>query len=426
MATITNTYYINESNKANENPYGDWVNPENIYDGDINTYGYTSYFYYSHMIMAGGTNSPTTGGEIYTVRARVLCGSNIDAPAWSEYVSLDTPTTGWTWEKISHLFAMSFPNYPFMALLLRTVIFDEDHTGQQLCMNIDAINISPAATQIKLYKIEIEVTSEEVIAEFPYAQLYPIMGLTVRGRFGHLWIHKLYKERYWNNHPDYPQNPDRYKMAGSQGRVITKYYYPENPRTARQQGNRSTFSDGLYNWSQFDKNTKNYYDELKRPIYAYGIHRYISLYMLANPNMIIYWNSLEKSATDPARLPDYMASEYFGGVSRVLASATYPASSPYGALRYRSDLKKFVGFKQDSGWGEIGGGGGVGGGDVTGPATNNADYIPQWNGTDSKTLKNGLPVNATPTANNIPVLDGSALMPAAAIPNQTLITQVFS
>jgi hypothetical protein len=33
---------------------------------------------------------------------------------------------------------------------------------------------------------------------------------------------------------------------------------------------------------------------------------------------------------------------------------------------------------------------GVGTGDVLGPATNTADYIPQWNGTDSKTLKNGL------------------------------------
>ena len=29
------------------------------------------------------------------------------------------------------------------------------------------------------------------------------------------------------------------------------------------------------------------------------------------------------------------------------------------------------------------------GGDVTGPATNNDEYIPQWNGADSKTLKNG-------------------------------------
>ena len=38
------------------------------------------------------------------------------------------------------------------------------------------------------------------------------------------------------------------------------------------------------------------------------------------------------------------------------------------------------------------GSGGVG--DVLGPATNTADYLPQWNGTDSKTLKNGVAIPA--------------------------------
>jgi ribosomal protein L12E/L44/L45/RPP1/RPP2 len=32
----------------------------------------------------------------------------------------------------------------------------------------------------------------------------------------------------------------------------------------------------------------------------------------------------------------------------------------------------------------------AGGGDVSGPASNTADYVPQWNGADSKLLKNGL------------------------------------
>lgn len=36
-----------------------------------------------------------------------------------------------------------------------------------------------------------------------------------------------------------------------------------------------------------------------------------------------------------------------------------------------------------------------GGGDVAGPATNHADYIPQWNGTNSKTLKDGFPLVTT-------------------------------
>ena len=37
---------------------------------------------------------------------------------------------------------------------------------------------------------------------------------------------------------------------------------------------------------------------------------------------------------------------------------------------------------------------GIGSGDVMGPATNTADYIPQWNGANSKTLKDGLAVPA--------------------------------
>ena len=45
--------------------------------------------------------------------------------------------------------------------------------------------------------------------------------------------------------------------------------------------------------------------------------------------------------------------------------------------------------------------GGSGTGDVIGPATNNADYIPQWNGANSKTLKDGIAVATTATASTI-------------------------
>jgi hypothetical protein len=34
-----------------------------------------------------------------------------------------------------------------------------------------------------------------------------------------------------------------------------------------------------------------------------------------------------------------------------------------------------------------------GGGDVLGPASNTADYIPQWDGANSKTLKNGISIS---------------------------------
>lgn len=49
-------------------------------------------------------------------------------------------------------------------------------------------------------------------------------------------------------------------------------------------------------------------------------------------------------------------------------------------------------LKDDGTWATPPGGGGTG--DVVGPATNTDAYIPQWNGADSKTLKNGLAVPA--------------------------------
>lgn len=39
-------------------------------------------------------------------------------------------------------------------------------------------------------------------------------------------------------------------------------------------------------------------------------------------------------------------------------------------------------------------------GGVAGPATNNADYIPQWNGADSKTLKDGIPTSTFATSSH--------------------------
>lgn len=57
--------------------------------------------------------------------------------------------------------------------------------------------------------------------------------------------------------------------------------------------------------------------------------------------------------------------------------------------------------------------GGSGTGDVIGPATNTADYVPQWDGTNSKTLKNGLAVAATATASTIAQRNASGEVIAA-------------
>jgi len=63
-------------------------------------------------------------------------------------------------------------------------------------------------------------------------------------------------------------------------------------------------------------------------------------------------------------------------------------------------LTKASGTDYDFVW-ATGGGGGGGGGDVYGPATNTADYLPQWNGANSKTLKNGRAIGVA-SATDIP------------------------
>jgi hypothetical protein len=55
----------------------------------------------------------------------------------------------------------------------------------------------------------------------------------------------------------------------------------------------------------------------------------------------------------------------------------------------------------------------AGAGDVAGPASNTDGYIPQWNGADSKTLKNGLAVASAATANAIAQRNASGEVIAA-------------
>jgi hypothetical protein len=50
---------------------------------------------------------------------------------------------------------------------------------------------------------------------------------------------------------------------------------------------------------------------------------------------------------------------------------------------------------------------GSGSGDVLGPVGNHADYLPQWNGENTKTLKDGYPVSSTPTSGTVPISNGS-------------------
>ena len=61
------------------------------------------------------------------------------------------------------------------------------------------------------------------------------------------------------------------------------------------------------------------------------------------------------------------------------------------------------------------------GDDVQGPAANTADYVPQWDGADSKLLKNGLGVGTS--ANNLMQLTAAAKAPAV---DGSLLTAVIA
>lgn len=137
--------------------------------------------------------------------------------------------------------------------------------------------------------------------------------------------------------------------------VVAKIYYPDQPRTGKQQGWKSVFYDAVQYWRGFDDGTKNYYNQRAKPIGEYGYHRFLSYYLKANFPMIIYWEPLKQSASQNVTVPDYMASDYFKGISRIFPDTTYPANPPYGAIRYRSDLKKYLGFKENAGWSDLGG-----------------------------------------------------------------------
>ena len=179
-----------------------------------------------------------------------------------------------------------------------------------------------------------------------YADLYPCISLLSRGKLLDWWIFKHYNGAHFNT-----------AYRPGTGMIVTKIWYSEQPRTGEQQGWRSVFYDAVKNWQGFDDETKRYYNKPAKYKNYSGYNRYLSLYLKANFPMIIYWSTLEKDASDVSTIPVYIQSEYFGGVGRVHSDTNYPAASPYGSIRYRSDLKKFLGFKEDSGWSEIGGGG---------------------------------------------------------------------
>mgnify|MGYP000555986824 CR=1 FL=1 len=66
----------------------------------------------------------------------------------------------------------------------------------------------------------------------------------------------------------------------------------------------------------------------------------------------------------------------------------------------------------------------AGTGDVVAPATNNADYVPQWNGPNSKTLKNGRAIGAAASTDILDRAAGDARYRAAGAIPQSDVTNL--
>lgn len=93
-----------------------------------------------------------------------------------------------------------------------------------------------------------------------YHRLYPFFGLQAHGAFSRWWIHKEYKT---------------YK-------VVARYYYPYNPRTAEQQAWRDVFGAAVNYWQGFSDSVKGDYNSFSRYKRYSGYNRFLSLYLLAN------------------------------------------------------------------------------------------------------------------------------------------------
>lgn len=130
------TYYFDASDAAVADPNSLWSNDANVADGSTTTfatYGSTSAGSNStNYIGIEGTNAPGSGDNISSVRVRMFLNSdtpvsvtvstdtqaeqlgtlqastNNTGGGWSSYLTLNTPSGGWTWTKVQALEARVF------------------------------------------------------------------------------------------------------------------------------------------------------------------------------------------------------------------------------------------------------------------------------------------------------------------------------
>lgn len=147
----TNTYYFDGSDAAATDPDNVWTNETNADDGSTTTYASTTQggSENSYEIRMEGTNAPSSGGTIVSVKARLHNGTT-----WGNYGTVAAPVAGWSWSAIQAL-ELQLIYIPFFDATSTQIYEDNDNGGEILL----AVEVADVGTEGRISKVEILVES---------------------------------------------------------------------------------------------------------------------------------------------------------------------------------------------------------------------------------------------------------------------------
>jgi hypothetical protein len=150
------TYYFNDNTPNDVNTQ--WTEDEKAFDGSTSTLAYTTSASTSDYLEGDGTTAPTSGDFIEEVEVRVYGGYDSGSGNWSSYVSLTTPSGGWTWTKLNGLTVRIYPQDMGGPVPSPVTMNAGVYDGAVLLGTTSASSGSSEATTHDAYKVEIKVS----------------------------------------------------------------------------------------------------------------------------------------------------------------------------------------------------------------------------------------------------------------------------